>query len=305
MVAGDLVTLPPVEGGPLHDVHARAVVTLHVEVAAREAVRTAIAAEVARDGERLEEDLGHDHRAAEVEHDAAVVEADDRVREPAEVAMAGVADRGTVGGRMLVDDLGAERGVHGDGHAEPMGVEDHRELGVNELPPRHRDGDRLAHPHLVPHPGDERVVQLAAGLLGHPEGAVPEAGGDVLRGAAEAGDLVVVDRRRSVHGEMRDHATLHEVHEHRREAGLHHVAAEHDDHAALAPVRGGDGVDDGEEVAGDEDVGERAQKRAEGAVAPRRGRELLGAHLVRTAGDRDGANGREVGLAARGGVVRH
>ena len=33
-----------------------------------------IAVDVSRDGERLEEDLGHDHGAAEVEHDTALVQ---------------------------------------------------------------------------------------------------------------------------------------------------------------------------------------------------------------------------------------
>ena len=63
--------------------------------------------QVARDGERLEEDFGHDDRAADVEHDAAVLQRRQRRRQPAEVAQARVANGGAVGGRVLVDDLRA------------------------------------------------------------------------------------------------------------------------------------------------------------------------------------------------------
>ncbi|HWE42118.1 MAG TPA: hypothetical protein VG432_06425 [Gemmatimonadaceae bacterium] len=78
------------------------------------------------------------------------------------------------------------------------------------------------------------------------------------------------------------------------------MTAEHDDDAALAAVRADDRIDDREEVARDENVGEGTQKRAEGAVAPRWGGELLGANLVRPARDRDRADRGEVGLAAIG-----
>ncbi|HET9003239.1 MAG TPA: hypothetical protein VFN39_04465 [Gemmatimonadaceae bacterium] len=78
------------------------------------------------------------------------------------------------------------------------------------------------------------------------------------------------------------------------------MAAEHDDDAALAAVSTDDRVDDGEEVAGDENVRQGTQKRAEGAIGPRRGGELLGANLVRPASDRDRADRGEIGLAAIG-----
>ena len=58
-------------------------------------------------------------------------------------------------------------------------------------------------------PRDERVVHLAARLLGHAERAVAQAGGDVFRRRAEARDLVVVNRRRAVHREVRHDAAAH------------------------------------------------------------------------------------------------
>jgi hypothetical protein len=75
------------------------------------------------------------------------------------------------------------------------------------------------------------------------------------------------------------------------------VPADHDDDAPAAALRVGDGVGDPAKVAGDEDVGEGTEKRREGAVAPRRRGELGGSDLVRTAGDRNGPNGGEVGFA--------
>jgi hypothetical protein len=78
------------------------------------------------------------------------------------------------------------------------------------------------------------------------------------------------------------------------------VSAEHDDDAPLAAVRADDRVDDGEEVARNENVRQGTQKRAEGAIGPRWGGELLGADLVRPAGDRDRADRGEVGLATIG-----
>ena len=110
-------------------------------------------------------------------------------------------------------------------------------------------------------PRDERLVHLAAGLLGHAEGAVAQAGGDVLGRAAEAGDLVVVDRRRPVHREVRDDAAAHQVDEHRREARLHDVAAEHDAPRRACACGGGDGVTTARKSRATSDVGEGARGR--------------------------------------------
>jgi hypothetical protein len=60
-------------GGALHDVDARPVVALHVEIAGREVGGFAVV-QIARDRQRLQKYLGHDHGAAEIENDAAVLE---------------------------------------------------------------------------------------------------------------------------------------------------------------------------------------------------------------------------------------
>jgi hypothetical protein len=75
------------------------------------------------------------------------------------------------------------------------------------------------------------------------------------------------------------------------------VSAEHDDDAARAARRDGDGVHDREEVARDEDVGKRVEKCAEGAVGAGRLREVARADLVGADGDGDGAYVGEVRFA--------
>ena len=119
----------------------------------------------------------------------------------------------------------------------------------------------LAHAEPVAHPGDEGIVHLAARLLGHAEGAVRETGGDVLRRGSEARDLVVVDRRGAVHGDVGHDAAAHQLDEHGGEPGLHDVAAEHHDDATRAARRIGDGAHHRAEVARDEDVGECVRGR--------------------------------------------
>src|ERR1700694_357650 len=116
-MTGDLESFSPMERRALYDVHARPVVTLHVEVATDESVRPAASREIARDGERLEKDLGHDDRATEVEDDAAIVQSGDRVRQSPEIAVTRVADRRSIRRRLLMNDLGTEGSVHGRGCA--------------------------------------------------------------------------------------------------------------------------------------------------------------------------------------------
>src|SRR6478736_7726102 len=122
MVSGDLVALPTVERGALYDVHARTVVALHVKVGRDEVTRAAVV-QIARDGEGLEKNLGHDHGAAQVQHDAAVVNVGERRREAAKIAVTRVADRGAVRRRVLVNDLGAQRRVDGRGNSQLHGGE--------------------------------------------------------------------------------------------------------------------------------------------------------------------------------------
>src|SRR5690242_3329378 len=85
VMAGDLVAFPAVECWALHHIHAWPILALHVEIDRHEVARLS-AAEVARDRQRLEKDFRHDDRAAEVQHDAAVVEIGERRGETTKVA---------------------------------------------------------------------------------------------------------------------------------------------------------------------------------------------------------------------------
>src|SRR3982751_2238313 len=188
-------------------------------------------------------------------------------------------------------------------HAEPVCAEDDRQLGVRELAGAirvvERAPQRLAHAARLAHATHERLVHLASRLLRHPEAAVAEANGDVLGCSAEPRNFKVVNRRRTVHREMRDDAAAHQIDEEWGEARLHDVPAEHDDDTALTPCGGDDRVDDAPEVARDEHVGERRQKRSEAAVVGGRMGELLRLHLVRAPRHGNGADRAKVGLGSR------
>ena len=83
----------------------------------------------------------------------------------------------------------------------------------------------------------DRLVEQAAGLVGHAEPSGTERLVDVLgRGAGER-DLEVVDDRRAVDRDRRDEAALHQVDQHRAEAGLDHVRAEAPDDARRPRLR--------------------------------------------------------------------
>jgi hypothetical protein len=68
-------------------------------------------------------------------------------------------------------------------------------------------------------------------------------------------------------------------------------------------MRVDDRIDDGEKIARDEDVGERAQKCAKRVILARRVSELLSANLVRSSGDRDRADRGEIRLGVPYGAV--
>ena len=131
MVPGDLIALSAALGRPLHDVHTRTVVALHVEIAGREARRLSLV-QIARDRECLEKYLGHDDSAAEVEDHSSVVERGQRCGEAAEIAVARVSDCGAIRCGMLVDDFGPEGRVDSAGNSQSLSRQEHLEIGIGE-----------------------------------------------------------------------------------------------------------------------------------------------------------------------------
>src|SRR5213076_480474 len=101
--AGQRRSLDHVDAGP--------VVALHVAVARGEVLRLPTT-QIACDGQGLEEHFGHDDGAAQVQDEAAVIERGKGPGESLEVAVARSAEYRAVGRRVLVNDFGADGGVH-------------------------------------------------------------------------------------------------------------------------------------------------------------------------------------------------
>src|SRR5688500_7152377 len=195
MVPCYFVPLSASERWPDYDVHARPVVPLHVEVAGDE-IEWLPVIEVPRDRERLEEHLGHDHRASEVEYDASAMEGGKRAGKPAEVAMTRVADGRPARRGMLMNDLRPERCVYGERNSIAVSCEQQRHFGVRELRLiRESTGQRLSHSPSLLHTTHKRFVHLTSGFLSHPERAIGKSSCNIFGRPAEPGDLVVVNHR--------------------------------------------------------------------------------------------------------------
>ena len=113
--------------------------------------------------------------------------------EASEIAVTRVANRGAARGRVLVNDLGAERCVNGAGDAEPLRGEEHRQLGIRQgrIPEGARQ--RFSHAPFILHPRDESLIHSAARFLRHSERPVDQSAGDILRRCTKARDLIIVD----------------------------------------------------------------------------------------------------------------
>ncbi len=129
MVAGELNAAATRERRSLDDVHPRAVVALHVAIARGEILGLSTV-QIARDGQRLEKHFRHDHRAAEIQDHATVVEIGHRTREALEIAMTRGAQGRAIGRGMLVNDLGADRRVDGHGNPQLGTGEQHRGIAT-------------------------------------------------------------------------------------------------------------------------------------------------------------------------------
>ena len=131
VMAHDVVALPAHRGGSVHDVLAGSVVVIRVllahrgmvvlsqvnevEIGSSEALHPT--AQVASDGEGLEEDLGAYHCRAEVEENT-TLHIGHRRTVDFEILATGPAQGGEVALRVLVDDVGAQGDVDSDRHAQ-------------------------------------------------------------------------------------------------------------------------------------------------------------------------------------------
>ena len=75
-----------------------------------------------------------------------------------------------------------------------------------------------------------------------------------------------MDRGGPVHREVGDHAAIHEVNEKWRQSRLHDVPAEHYHDRALVFLCRGNRGHDAQEIARDQNVGERFEERGKAAI---------------------------------------
>ena len=149
---------------------------------------------------------------------------------------------------MHVDDVRADADVHGDGHTEPARRAEQADAAEWRLAVlRGTRRPTAPRPQTARRAVANRVVEAAAGLVGHAELPWPERAVDVLGGRARERDLEIVNQARAVHRDRRDEAALHEIDEHGREAGLDHVRAEAPDDRAIVGLRLLDRGDDRDE----------------------------------------------------------
>src|SRR5271163_1874460 len=92
-------TAPSAHRGTLHDVHPRAILAYEIHVGGGEVI--SLMTEVAREVERLEENLRHYDRRTEIQHDPACKAADDP-HQPMKVREAAGPNRRAVGRGMHV-----------------------------------------------------------------------------------------------------------------------------------------------------------------------------------------------------------
>ena len=226
-MAGQRIAASRPRGRPADDVGQRPIVPQEIQVHRRQAVERS--SFVARDRDRLEKHFGQHHRRSAIQVDA-VLEArrphDTKYlksrRLPSPIAapdacgcmwmmsvpiatctVTGICSRHAVAATLICANGGLTR--------------------VEILP------DRLAEPESRGHAVVDRAIQLRAGLLRHAERARAERRVDVFRGAARQRDLEIVNDARAVGRDRRDEPALHQIDEHRRQAGLQHVRAESPD----------------------------------------------------------------------------
>ena len=159
-----------------------------------------------------------------------------------------------------------------------------------------RPAGGLAQPLAAAGPVDRRPVHERSGLVHHAEGSGLQVCLDVLRRAAHARDLHVVDRRRAVHRHVRDEPALHPLDEARRHAHLDDVPADHDHDGSPGAVGRGRPRDHLAQRARRQLVGERADQRG-GGRGLERPRELRHRDLRRPLGGAQAPEPGEIRLA--------
>src|SRR5262249_4062559 len=216
-------------------------------------------AQVAREVERLDEDLRQDDGRAEIQVDAPAEPRNDGSEEP-EITQAPGADRRAVGARMHVHDVGADRDVDRRRDARRRSGGEDAVSTEGEARPHDRVAERPPEPDcgaIV-----RGLVHELPGLARHAEETVLEASADVLRGPAHRRELEVVDHARAVHRDRGEAAARDEVHDQRIQTDLDRMRPHPENDRPPVPQRGREARDRGPEVPRGEDVGETVDQIA-------------------------------------------
>jgi hypothetical protein len=208
MVADEIKALPAELGWPSLHILRRAIVARHVKGRGCKAFH--LVAEIPRDGECLEEDFGHDHRAPDIEDDAAFELRHDR-GERLEIAIAGLAEHRAVGRRVLVRDVGADGHVHGDGKVEFSGGGEQTEVAIRKR--SRRLAQRAPGAEAARDAFGQGGVHSAARFIDHAEASIVEPALHILARLALIAELEVVDRSGAVEGNGMEQARAHRIDE--------------------------------------------------------------------------------------------
>ena len=192
----------------------------------------------------------------------------------------------------------AERSVDSAGNSETIAGQQQGHLGMREvLLLRQRSRQSFTHSPAAPHSFGECLVHSPASLLSHSESSIEKSARYILGSRTESCDLVIMNRSRAVHRNVRDDTALEQVDQNWRDSRLHDVSAQHDDDSAAELVCVQDSCDYRLEVGRCENVGKSLEKRREGKIITRRRREFFGPNLVGATLDGNCANLRKIRFA--------
>ena len=199
-----------------------------------------------------------------------------RARQPAEVAMAGGAERGAVGGGMLVDDLRADRRVHGHRHV----VSRARPAGPTPRAPGSAARAASARASPSPIPWSARAAAAMAAFISAPvssampklPSARPLSTSSLVPPNAASSKSWIAAAPFSARWVTMPRASQRP--QQRAQPDLDHVAARRAGPRPAARAAAGHAGDDRAQVPGGEHVGQAVEEGGEGAVgAGRRGEE--------------------------------
>ncbi len=137
-----------------------------------------------------------------------------------EVRHRGLADRAALGRRVHMDDVGAERDVHGRRRPRTVRRRKDARVAITQACADDFAAHDLAQPPILLGGQARRAIEERAGLLGHPETAVIKPRANVLRRASREGELEVVDNRRAVGRDRAQHAVAQHPADERAQADL-------------------------------------------------------------------------------------